>query len=175
MSMPRIAQCCLPLSAAILLISGCSSMTHKQVAKTPAAPPSPVLAVLDQFTAPGVPAGGPAETPRTWPEPTSVPDLPGGGIARHPMLYAGEGYYAIFLVNQGKVIWTYTTGRKGEIDDIWLLSNGHVLFSHQFYLEEVTPKKEVVWHYDAAPGAELHSCQPIGLDKVLLVQNGLPP
>jgi hypothetical protein len=33
----------------------------------------------------------------------------------------------------------------------------------------------VVWHYDPPEGTEVHSCQPIGLDRVLLVQNGLPP
>lgn len=32
-----------------------------------------------------------------------------------------------------------------------------------------------MWHYDAPAGTEIHSCQPIGLNKVLLVENGLPP
>jgi len=138
----------------------------------------PLREALAQFTAPGVPALGPSEpgpTPRNWPDPTTAPNLPGLGIAEHPMLYAGEGYNTIFLVNQGKVVWTYSTGKGGEIDDVWLMTNGHVLFARQFHVEEVTPRKEVVWHYDSPPGTEVHSCQPIGLDKVLLVQNGLPP
>ncbi len=29
--------------------------------------------------------------------------------------------------------------------------------------------------YDAPTGTEIHACQPIGLDKVLFIQNGLPP
>jgi hypothetical protein len=91
------------------------------------------------------------------------------------MLYAGEGYNTIFVVNHGKVVWTWSTGRGGEIDDIWMLTNGHILFTRQLQVEEVTPQKEVVWHYDAPAGTEIHTCQPIGLDKVLLVQNGLPP
>jgi hypothetical protein len=91
------------------------------------------------------------------------------------MLYAGEGYNTIFLVNHGKVVWTWSAGRGGEIDDVWMLTNGHILFTRQLQVEEVTPQKEVVWHYDAPAGTEVHSCQPIGLDKVLLVQNGLPP
>jgi hypothetical protein len=91
------------------------------------------------------------------------------------MLYAGEGYNTIFLVNHGKVGWTWSAGRGGEIDDIWMLTNGHILFTRQLQVEEVTPQKEVVWHYDAPAGTEIHTCQPIGLDKVLLVQNGLPP
>src|SRR5579871_168686 len=122
--------------------------------------PAPRLrAALVQFTQPDVPALGPSEpgpTPRTWPSPATLPSLPGGGIAQHPMLYAGEGYNTIFLVNQGKVIWTYSTGRGGEIDDVWLLTNGDILYARQFHVEEVTPKKELVWHYDPPPGTEVH-------------------
>jgi hypothetical protein len=139
---------------------------------------SPLGAVLSLFTAPDVPARGQSEAEpilRNWPVPTALPSLPGRGIAQHPMLYAGEGYNRLFLVNGGKIIWTYSTGHGGEIDDIWMLSNGHVLYTRQSYVEEVTPRKDVVWHYDAPPGTEIHSCQPIGLSKVLLVQNGLPP
>jgi hypothetical protein len=137
----------------------------------------PMAAILDQFTAADVPVSGPAEAPsvRSWGAPVSVPSWPGDGLNQHPMLYAGEGFNTIFLVNRGKVVWTYSTGKGGEIDDVWLLSNGHVLFTRQFHVEEVTPQKEVVWHYDPPAGTEVHSCQPIGLDKVLLVQNGLPP
>src|SRR5258708_36831020 len=87
---------------------------------------APLLKILDQFTAPDVPTLGPTElgpTTRTWWDPTTnpstiTPDLPGAGIAQHPMLYAGEGYNTLFLVNNGKVIWTYSSGRGGEIDDI---------------------------------------------------------
>jgi hypothetical protein len=91
------------------------------------------------------------------------------------MLYAGEGYNTIFLVHGGKVRWTYTTGAGGEIDDVWMLTNGHVLFSRMSYVEEVTPDRQIVWHYDTPAGTEIHTCQPIGLDKVMIVRNGLPP
>jgi len=138
----------------------------------------PLAAVLPEFTAPGIPAVGPSEVElpvRNWPEPASLPEQPGHGIAQHPMLYAGEGYNTIFLVNDGKVVWTYSAGPRGEIDDVWMLTNGHVLYAHQFGVVEVTPRKEVVWRYDAPAGTEVHTCQPIGLDRVLLMQNGLPP
>jgi hypothetical protein len=170
---------CVSLLALCLIAGGC------------AAPPTnapqqdaPLLKVLDQFTAAGVPARGPAEpgpATRTWWDPTTVPSastLPspiGNGIAQHPMLYAGEGYNTLFLVNHGKVIWTYSSGRGGEIDDVWLMTNGHILYSRMGFIEEVTPQKKVVWHYDAPKGREIHTCQPIGLDKVLFVENGLPP
>ena len=138
----------------------------------------PLFAVIPQFTAPDVPARGPAEAepiPRSWPEPTEVPQRPGRGLSQHPMLYAGEGYNTLFLVVDGKVVWTYSTGPGGEIDDVWMMTNGHVLYTRQNYVEEITPKKDVVWRYDAPAGTEIHSAQPIGLDQVLLVRNGLPP
>jgi len=140
--------------------------------------PAGMSAVLAQFEAADVPVKGPQEAdphPRNWPEPTTVLALPGNGLSQHPMLYAGEGYNTLFVVNHGAVIWTYSSAAKGEIDDVWMLSNGNILFSWQFGVTEVTPKKEVVWNYTVAPGTEIHSCQPIGLDKVLVVRNGLPP
>jgi hypothetical protein len=91
------------------------------------------------------------------------------------MLYAGEGYNTLFLVNGGKVIWTYSTGPGGEIDDVWLMTNGNILFARQLDVQEVTPRKEVVWRFAAPPGTEIHTCQPIGLDRVMLVRNDLPP
>jgi len=142
-----------------------------------ASPRRGIESVLARFTAADVPELGPGEqtVPRTWTDPASAPELPGHGIAEHPMLYAGEGYNNILLVNGGKVIWNYFTGPHGELDDVWLLSNGHILFSRQFGVEEVTPEKQIVWHYDLPAGTEVHSCQPIGLNRVLIVQNGLPP
>src|SRR3954470_18182353 len=73
---------------------------------------APLLKVLDQFTAADVPTSGPTEpgpTTRTWWDPTTNPstvssDLPGKGIAQHPMLYAGEGYNTLFVVKDGKVV-----------------------------------------------------------------------
>jgi hypothetical protein len=138
---------------------------------------APKESVLNRFTTPDVPAQGPDEHPvnRNWPQPARETSRPGKGIAQHPMLYAGEGYNNILLVNGGKVVWNYSIGPHGELDDVWMLSNGDVLFASQFQVAEVTPRKQIVWHYDAPQGTEIHTCQPIGLNKVLLVQNGLPP
>jgi hypothetical protein len=137
----------------------------------------PLLKVLPHFTAPNVPEMGPAEievTPLKDVMPVP-PGLPGKGMAQHPMLYVGEGYNKILLVNKGKIIWTYSTGPGWEYDDVWMLSNGNVLFSRMQYVAEVTPDKRVVWRFNAPPGTEIHTCQPIGLDKVLFIENGLPP
>jgi hypothetical protein len=141
------------------------------------------MAVLGQFTAADVPAFGPdeIESPAgSWTNGITPPNLPGNGLAQHPMLYVGENYDKMFLVNEGKVIWTYSTGKSFEYDDVWMLSNGNILFSRMEYVAEITPQKKVVWRYDCnkAPGTnhtEIHACQPIGLDKVMFVRNGLPP
>ena len=139
---------------------------------------TPLMAQLDRFTAADVPALGPAETevpPRQPPTNAAPAGLPGKGLAQHPMLYIGEGYNKMFVINEGKILWTYSTGGGNEYDDAWMLSNGNILFTRMQYIAEVTPKKEVVWRYDAPRGTEIHCCQPIGLDKVLFIQNGLPP
>jgi len=138
---------------------------------------APLMKVLPRFTAPDVPAMGPGETevPPLKPGNPTPTGLPGDGLAQHPMLYVGEGYNKILLVNNGKIIWTYSTGPGWEYDDVWMLSNGNILFSRMQYVAEVTPDKRVVWRYDAPAGTEIHTCQPIGLNKVLFVENGLPP
>jgi hypothetical protein len=136
-----------------------------------------LMAQLPRFSAPGVPALGPAEIAvpaRTWDKPIPA-GLPGKGMAQHPMLYIGEGYNRMLLVNGGKIVWTYQTGPGWEYDDVWMLSNGNVLFTRMQYVAEVTPEKKVVWRYDAPEGTEIHTAQPIGTDKVMFVINGLPP
>jgi hypothetical protein len=156
------------------MFTACFAILGQQ---SPKATTSPLMAQLGRFSASDVPAIGPAEIavqPRTWNLP--VPSgLPGSGMAQHPMLYIGEGYNKILLVNDGKIIWTYSTGSGWEYDDVWMLSNGNILFTRMQYVAEVTPDKHVVWRYDAPAGTEIHTCQPIGLNKVLVVLNGLPP
>ena len=170
------------LVAGLVYTVGPSSMAQDRAAKGNALAASvsrakPLMAQLSRFTAADVPALGPTETavaPPTW-EPAVPAGLPGNGIAQHPMLYIGEGYNKILLVNDGKVTWTYSTGSGWEYDDVWMLSNGNILFTRMQYVAEVTPEKQVVWRYDAPAETEIHTCQPIGLDKVLFVLNGTPP
>lgn len=144
---------------------------------------TPCLDVLHLFTAPNVPAFGPDETESpvgNWVNGITPPGLPGKGLAQHSMLYVGENYDKMFLVHDGKVIWTYSTGTSYEYDDVWMLSNGNILFTRMEYIAEITPDKKVVWRYDCnkEPGpkhTEIHTCQPLGLDRVMFVVNGLPP
>ena len=169
--------------ACVAIISSCvfvrTDVMSAQQAAGAAEPANgtPLMDVLPLFTAPNVPQMAPAEAeaPRNWKE-KPVPDgLPGNGIAQHPMLYIGEGYNKMLLVNAGKVIWTYSTGSGNEYDDIWMLSNGNILFTRMQYIAEITPDKRVVWRYDAPKGTEIHACQPIDHDRVLFIINGIPP
>ncbi|HTV62192.1 MAG TPA: hypothetical protein VMH30_06450 [Verrucomicrobiae bacterium] len=177
---PGLAIASATVAVGFLLFTGCSttSSTASNQGKGMSASATPCMAVLYKFTAPDVPALGPAEEPvkpRKGPETPQPAGLPGNGLAEHPMLYIGEGYNKMFLINNGKIIWTYQTDGGNEYDDVWMLSNGNILFSRMQYVAEVTPQKKVVWRYDAPTNTEIHCCQPIGMDKVLFIENGLPP
>ena len=166
------------LSTGLVLFTACSAAFAQSAPGDKPSSTAPLMALLDRFTASDVPAMGPAEIavpPRKAVTNAPPTDLPGNGLAQHPMLYIGEGCNKMYLVNGGKVIWTYSTGPGNEYDDVWMLSNGNILFTRMQYLAEITPKKEVVWRLDAPKGTEIHCCQPIGTDKVLFVENGLPP
>lgn len=108
--------------------------------------------------------------------PSKPATLPGKGLAQHDFLYAGESKNRkIFLVRHGEISWTYVDpAGKGEISDAVRLSNGNILFAHQFGVTLITPEKKVIWNYDAPAGQEVHTAMPIGKDRVLFVQNGDP-
>lgn len=86
----------------------------------------------------------------------------------------------MFIVRDGKVVWQYSiplrtpTGRIQEFDDATLLSNGNIIFSRMSGAGMVNPDKTLVWEYPAPPGTEIHSCQSIGRDRVLIMRNGNP-
>ena len=102
--------------------------------------------------------------------------LPGKGPAQHDFMYAGESHdRRIFIVRQGKIAWTYDDpAGRGEISDAVMLSNGNILFAHQYGVTEITPEKKIVWNYDAPASHEVHTAVPIGKDRVLFIQNGDP-
>jgi len=102
--------------------------------------------------------------------------LPGNGLSHLDFFYAGESKtQTMYLVRKGKIEWTYThNAPKGEISDAVMLTNGNILFAHQFGITEISPDKKVVWNYDAPEGTETHTAQPIGKNLVLFLQNGNP-
>jgi len=162
------------LKSLLMLLLGLGAASFPPLLSDPGKSSSPIAEANGQA------AGTNQDGPATAPTP-----LPGKGLAQHPFLYTGEWdtrkpVQTIFLVRGGKVVWTYSIpiknekGELNEFDDIHMLSNGNVLFARKTGAAEVTPDRKIVWNYDAPSGTEIHSAQPIGKDKVLFMQNGIP-
>jgi outer membrane protein assembly factor BamB len=128
-----------------------------------------------------IPGLGPATQP-AWNGPMSPAVLPGNGIAQHPFLYAGEWDHrkpvqTIYIVRGGKIVWSYSipsqeNGQISEFSDATLLSDNSVVFSRKTGARKITADKKTVWDYVAPAGYEVHAAQPVGLDHVLIIQNG---
>lgn len=119
--------------------------------------------------------------------PVSAQDVIDRSLARHDFLYAGEGkQQRIYIVKGGQVVWQWRNPQgRGEISDAILMKGhgsadkGSVLVAHQYGVCEVNISQtgtasDVLWRYDAPPGTEIHTIQPIGRKYVLFVQNGQP-
>lgn len=89
---------------------------------------TPCMKFLPLFTAANVPKMAPEEqyAPLISSDEPTPSNLPGNGLAQHPMLYVYENCNRMSLVNNGKVIWTYSTRKGPEYDDVWMLSNVHL-------------------------------------------------
>jgi hypothetical protein len=110
-------------------------------------------------------------------QPPASDILPGNGVTGHDFFYAGEAKTRdMYIVRRGKVVWTYhNAAGRGEISDATLLSNGNVLFAHQFGVTLIAPDKTVLWNYSAPPQCEVHTAQMIGTNHVIFIQNGPEP
>ncbi|HTV48339.1 MAG TPA: hypothetical protein VMG59_07840 [Phycisphaerae bacterium] len=162
---------CLVLAPAILIsLNGCSSAPENSSSAASAASGASTAATSPSVR--GMYTTAPVTQPKIPPQvPASVMDL-----SKHPFLIVGEGCNIIYMVKGGKVVWTFQPPGKGEMDDVTQLSNGNILFSHQWYVMEITyPDGKVVWKYTCPPQTEIHSTEPIGLDHVLVMRNGIPP
>jgi len=114
--------------------------------------------------------------------------LPGRGLAQHDFLYCGEWNYdqpqqTMWVIRDGKPVWSYDipfnvifNNKKDieELGDCTQRSNGNIVFSTRLGAAEVTPDKKIVWQMFTPIGTELHSIQAIGLDHVLVAENGNP-
>jgi len=102
--------------------------------------------------------------------------LSGNGLGQHDFMYAGESHNRrIYIVRHGEIAWSYDDPNgKGEVSDAVMLSNGNILFTHQFAVTEINPDKKIVWNYDAPAGHEIHTAVPIGAEHVLFIMNGDP-
>jgi hypothetical protein len=113
------------------------------------------------------------------------------GLDRHDALICGEWQKTtkpgdtIYLIKGGKVVWTYSLSSSGgnEFGDCTLTSYGTVFYplkgSGAFEMKVDIAKgkgsaADLVWSYHQDGGTEVHSVQPIGKDKALVMQNGNP-
>ena len=164
--------CCIAIVMGLVCIfSSCS--TNKKNTQSDA-----LSNLLPLFVAENVPENGPKEDlnlggPFQWQSDTitQTTDLPGEGLSRYPMIYIGEGYNRIFIINNGKIVWKYDTGEGYELDDIWMLKNGDILFTRMYWAAKVTPDKQEVWRYDCKENEEIHTIQPIGNDEAVMLIN----
>src|ERR1035437_9703096 len=85
--------------------------------------------------------------------------LPGNGLAQHDFFYAGEQkQHQMFIVKKGQIAWSYIDATsKGEISDAVLLSNGDILFAHQFGVTLITPDKKLLRSEERRVGKECRS------------------
>jgi outer membrane protein assembly factor BamB len=109
-------------------------------------------------------------------KPVAPEILPGKGPGQFDFFYSGEAKARnMYIVRNGKITWSYIdTVGKGEISDAVLMTNGNILFAHQFGVTLINPDKKVLWNYDAPAGSETHTAQPIGKGHVVFIQNGNP-
>jgi hypothetical protein len=114
-----------------------------------------------------------------------VQNTPSVDLTKHSFLYTGEWDYRkpvqnIFVVRDGKIAWSYgipfnnEKGEMEELGDATMLANGNILFCRKVGASIVTPDKKIIWNIDAEKGCEIHSVQALGLEKVLIIQNGNP-
>lgn len=143
-----------------------------------------------------LPAAALAEAPATnaaaYPAPPAA--LPGHGLAQHDFIYTGEWdtrktNATIFLVQGGKVTWTYsipTTDEHhnlSEFSDLHRLANGDIVFAYKTGWRKIDASGRTLHDYQCPRAVgpdgksywtECHSAQPVGNDRVLYMLNGHP-
>jgi cephalosporin-C deacetylase-like acetyl esterase len=83
---------------------------------------------------------------------------------------ADYGGNKVCLVDQqGRITWQYPAKRP---QDIWVLPNGNILFSHLKGAIEVTRDKKIVWEFKTSGDNEIHACQPLPAGKVMVAESG---
>ncbi len=82
--------------------------------------------------------------------------------------YGGNKVY--IMEKDGSVSWEMKAARP---QDVWMLANGNVLFSHLKGVKEVNvADKKVVWEYKTEGYNEIHACQPLAGDVVMVAESG---
>ncbi len=80
-----------------------------------------------------------------------------------------SGGKVAIIAADGQVEWEYPAEKS---QDVWMLTNGNVLFSHLRGAREVTMAKKIVWEYTSPEGTEVQGCQPLPDGRVMVVECG---
>jgi len=91
------------------------------------------------------------------------------------MLYIGEGYNKMFLVNKGKISGPIPPGRATNTTTCGMLSNGNILFTRMQYVAEVTPKRKLSGVMTPRQGPKSTLASRSGWTRSCSCKNGLPP
>ena len=90
--------------------------------------------------------------------------------AAHPFLCCDSVGNKVCVVSaDGKVEWEYPATHP---QDCWRLPNGDYLFCFKQGALELKPDKTKVWEYRAPEKTEVHACQPLPDERVLLAETG---
>ncbi len=142
--------------------------------QTPAASTTTTPSPKPEPAASSASASAPAATAK--PASTASSTFPEGvvsasGIA-HTFLAHSPVQGKVYKIGpKGDIIGEYTVGLKGE--DSWQLPNGRILASWTGGVREIDPATgAITWEYKAGPGVEIHSCQPLPGDRVLICECG---
>jgi hypothetical protein len=159
---------------------------------------TPLLCLLGLATAASaaetvVPTPTPAAkvpTATPTPQPIVPIEFPGKGLAQHDFLYSGEWdtrnpMETMYLIKGGQVVWKYEipdkdprNGQLSEFSDMHLLSNGDIVFAYKTGWRKIDKDGRTIYDFYAPKGetgwAECHTAQPIGMDRVMYMLNGVP-
>jgi len=105
------------------------------------------------------------------PDRLQAPSLKQGGVAfgRRVLVSDYGGDKVAIVAADGRVEWSYPAQKP---QDVWMLANGNVLFSHLRGAREVGPDKKMAWEYSSPEGTEVQGCQPLPDGRVLVVECG---
>lgn len=129
----------------------------------------PLLLIAALLVGPGLVESLSAQSAPPAPFPSGV--VSASGITHAFLAHSPVQGKVYRIAPNGDVAGGYDVGRKGE--DSWLLPNGRLLASYSGGVREIDPATgAITWEYKAAPGVEIHSCQPLAGERVLVCECG---
>ena len=116
-------------------------------------------------------AAASAQTPTTTPPAFPAGVVSATGITHAFLVHSPEQGKDYRIAPDGAIAGEYTSGPKGE--DSWILPDGRLLASYGTGVREIDPATgAITWEYQAGTGVEVHSCQPLPGQRILICECG---